>query len=713
MKIVVGNYIGNQNGSFLDGGGVSDVLVLDSSTIIFDKTSYKFNPNAPSPNLYTPAILWDSASEDVLIFTNLDIHTYFSRPYVIPYYKDLGIDRPIPVGYAPGNPDDPHSRQAGIIIGNRLKTIVEHPHNTSYWIFTAQNDNDYYSFTLNSTGIGSDCSYPQVHRLSDNSYLLASGQQSNDNPGKNAGDSNFANFGADTVVMNGSISSNTFYMWCPPQSRSYTSGWKYFIIVRNPGQLYQDLYVLKTQDFVSIKNWDESVSTNIPLSSSDLSSNYFAFSPGGGINGDSFQPTLAMDADENFYMCAYDEVLADYVLVYILQGQSTFTKIPLGLTDYVGNVDSVTAQGAVTEILPISSNDIRIFVRRNPGGGFAKMYQYRSTDLGVSWTLIGDIFPDINADIGRCRVPHNFCDIPTDKNFLIFASELVATGLEPSDVYIKRCAIGSIQSDSDTLFGVTGYTKSEFDALMIRAYYAEHSTKSGNNLTALLDQSPTGSNTSVPSGAPQYNNDDGEYYSFSGSNQFTIFAATADILALTQGTIWVVAKKDTSVNNTCYFLCASTVGTANKMIGFGMQQGGTLNNSIQTTNCHAGTGSGVFQSYGSDAVDTDWHIFCYQFSNETCGQLFIDGKKQPYNWISPSPSGDDIKFNRSGSFFNKLTSIGRISIGRLSQAVNTDFDFKGRCWFIQPGPCTLEQFRKGHKYLSDRYSITLDDSAIQ
>lgn len=692
--------------------GVSNNFVLSGSTIVFDKARFKFNPHAPSPNLYTPAILWDSATGDVLIFTNLDIHDYFSRGYVIPYFNNLGIDRPIPVGFAPGNPDDPHSRQAGVIVNNLLHIVVEHPHNTSYWLFRAQNAGDYYAMDLlaGSEWIGTDCSYPQIHKLADDSFLLISGQQSNDDPGKNDGDSNFDNFGSDTTMVDPGGSANTRYFWTPPQSRAYASGWKYLIVADNPGLLYQDVWLMKTQDGVNMYNWDESFNTSIMVSNTDLA-NYHIFNPGGGIGGNAFQPTLAMDADENFYMCVYSETLADYVLVTLYQGESVPTINALGQTDYVQDTASITGQGAVVEIIVISPTNVLLFIRRDPTA-FSKVYQYRTTNRGLTSTLIGDTLPDINANIGRWRVPHNVCDIPVNTNFLIFASEMVATGEEPADVYIRRAVFGTLQSDTDTLFGVTGYTKAEYDALMIRSYYAEHSTRSGSNLTALTDQSPTGSNTSVPAGAPQYNNDDGEYYSFSGSNQFTIFAATADILALTQGTIWVVAKKDTSVNNTCYFLTGSVIGTANKMIGFGIQQGGTLNNSIQTTNCHAGTGSGVFQSYGEDAVDDEWHIFCYQFSDQTCGQLFIDGKKQPYNWISPSPSGDDVKFNRSGTFFNKLTSINRIAIGRLSQAVNTDFDFKLRHISIMSTPMTFEQFRKTHKYLSDRYSIPLT-SVIQ
>lgn len=678
-------------------------LTISSTTITFTAATVKAQPQAASNNLYTPNLLHHV--QDTHLIFGLGITDYNGRPFILSYYQGLGLDRPVPINRYPLTTSDAHPRPSGIIVNDKLNVLQEHSHDTSFYIFRANTANDFYAFTKLTEEIGTSCSYPQIHTLEDGTYFVLGQVIDSSRPGGNYGDANFENWSADTQIADSGGGINTRYPTTPNQRIINQDDWRYFMINHRPSERWQQRYLFKTKDFVTFYNFDESFNTGIIIADADLS-NFLAFDPGGGLTGDGYQSPAAVD-NGNFFMCAYSHTLTDFVLIYRLVGEGSYTVRALGLSDYVYNVGSVTQLGAVAEIIIIHTTDIRIFVRRNPGGGNIKIYQYQSKNLGVSWTLIGDVLSDISGkDIGRFSAVSNFLDIDNNENFLFAASEYKSTALETADLYIKKAAFGAIQPDTLDPYNVTGYTFAEYNALMTRSYYSDDSliTRSGSNLTAMLDQSPSGLNTSVPSGAPQFNTSDGDFLSFSGSNQFTILTTFADVAALTQGTIMIVAKADTTTNNRKLFLVGSVIGTANKRFGVGCNKA-AFNNSVHAENCLASTGSGVFTTYGDDDVGSGWHIFCYHFSNGVCSQVFIDGKKQFSNWDKPAP--DSTGFNRSGSFFSAVTSISRISIGRYSSSVTEDFDFKLKHLSIMTTPMSFEQLRKSHRYLADRYGITL------
>lgn len=677
-------------------------LLVSPTTIVMTAAQVKAMPSAPSNNLYTPNTIYKDGN--VFLIFSLGVTNYGARAMILPYFEGIGLDRPVPVGIDIGFSDN-HPRPAGIFINDKLHIVQEHTHDTSLFNNASQFAGDVYTFQrLPTQEIGTSTSYPQIHTLEDGTYFILGQVIDSSRPGGNYGDANFENWSADTQIAETAGGINTWYPSTPSQKIINPSGWRYFMINRRPSERWQERYLFKTKDFVTFYNFDETFSTGIQIAIADLS-NFLAFEPGGGATGDGFQSATKMDENENFYMAAYSETLADYVFVFRLQGDAGYTVRALGLSDYVQNTGSILQLGAVAEIVVISVSDIRIFVRQNPGAGDIKIYQYKTTNLGVSWTALGDVFSDVSGvDLGRFTTVSNIADIPSNKNFFFVGADLTATAQDDSALYIKKCAFGAIQPEPEHLYtGVTGYTFAEYNALMIRSYYSDDAyiTRSGANVLTMVDQSPTNSPATVPVGSPQFNTDDGDYISFSGSAQFFVLTI-ADLQALTQGTVFVVAKADTTVNNRKLFLCGSVIGTANKRIGFGCNKA-AFNNSVHHENCLSSVGSGVFTTYGDDDVGSGWNIYCYQFSDTITSQIWLNGKKQFYNWNKPVGQS----FDRSGRFFNHITAMTRISIGRLSTNVSEDFDFKLKHLSIMTAPMTFDQLRKAHRYLADRYSITL------
>lgn len=707
----------------------NSILVIGSETITYNKDDYKFSPNAPSNDLYQQSIVYDSGNSYILGVLGLE--DWYDRPMLIPYYDNLGFDRPVPVNRGITNSDG-HARPGGYMIGDTLINVIEHPHNTSLWILRAQKANDVYSFTRKpfTNVIGSSQSYPQIHYLgneinSDSAYFVL-GQMNDSYPGGNWGDETFRVWTADREFAEGGGSADDRYVSTPNQSAQYASGWRYFIINFRPSERWKQRYLIKTKDFKCFYNWTESFSVCDTLSDAVLS-NFLVFSPGAGITDNAYQTVALVDTQENFYTVGYSNDSADFCLIYQMAGKSTINIKPLGISGYAyGAGLGITTDGfpqaqlgAVDAIIAKDSSDISIFVRRrNSPSDSIRFYQYRSFNQGNSWILVGDVFNDVDPNVNfyKMRGVSNIADIPFNKNFPLFASELVPTVEESANIYVKKAAFNQLQNETDSLYSLTPYTFSEYNALTIRSFYTDDAllSRSGANVTALIDQSPSGLNTSVPVSSPQFvsvGGTGGDYVTFNGAGQFMILTTFADVAALEQGTVVAVARKTTTTNARAMFLCGADIGVANKKIGFGINTS-SLNNSVFSVYNPSGISSANnFHTYGSDTVDTDWHIYVWQFSDGVCQQQWIDGVKQIYNW--QMTSGNVDLYNLSGAFFSQVANIDRISIGRLSTNVAEDFDFDLKHIAIFNTPVTFEQVRKLMPYLGNRFNIDIDDSQIR
>lgn len=262
----------------------NSILSIDNVSILYDSINFKLQPNLPGNDLYQPTIVYDSGN--VYITGSLGTAKYYARPMIIPYYKNLGFDSPVPVNLGITTSNG-HARQAGYMIGDTLMTVMEHPHNTSLYIFRAQSANDVYSFTRApfANVIGTSQSYPQIHYLqdeiNDDSTYFVLGQINDSYPGGNWGDNTFRNWSADTEFAEGGTTINERYISSPNQSLNYASGWRYFIISDRPSQNWQKRYLIKTKDFKCFYNFYESFNVCDTIFDTDLS-NYLVFDPGGG-----------------------------------------------------------------------------------------------------------------------------------------------------------------------------------------------------------------------------------------------------------------------------------------------------------------------------------------------------------------------------------------------------------------------------------------------
>lgn len=689
---------------WLGSGGVTPELVIDDTTITYASAVTRAGARVPGgPNLWEKQLFYHNGNTHLLFAQDWD--TFFSRTHIITNYEHWGLDKIHPIGRSPGS--DVHAQPSGIMVGNKLYVGQEIPHDTPIRLFRANNDNDVYSFEEPATTIGTFNAYAIFFHLQDGRYVQLGQGINSVEATINIGDSNFSNWGATTKFAE-RIAPNANYQSVPLNYEISADGWKYFCVnVREvgTGDEWYERCLLKTQDFDTFYNFTETFSKQLSvqgtISAAELVANFLYYDPGAS---DGLFPQCAIDASENFYATSFNGT--DYIFIHWLQGQSSPTEVTItGITDFVQGSGALEQTSAISAVVPFSSSDVRIFVRRDPGA-FAKIYQYKTADLGQTWTLIGDVFPDVNTDLGLFSLPINYLDIPDNKNFFVAAGQLKAASTDQSDIYIRKAAIGEIQAVT-TPYDV-GYTFSEYNALSgnIRSYFTEaaYVTKVGANVSALVDQSVSALNATGFNN-PQWLSDDGEYIHLNRtSSRYFSITSPADIAAMNQGTVIFVARKNTSSATFAFLLTGADASSVTNRIGFAIRQDGVNNNAMRFDNQGAGISGGEWIQYGDDDVGTGWNIYVWQVSNGFVSTMWMNGKKQNWNF---SGTGDGQQYNRNGFYFND-TTITNVEIGRwtrLSTSSYYDFSFKHCAIFNRP--LTLDEIRKSCKFLADRYSINL------
>ena len=703
MINIFGNFIGSSEGVI--GESLADQLVFDDEVITFASADIRIDTSGIGNQLLQNHCIYKNGHTYLL--GRMNWSNLQSRTFILPYFDGIGLDRPHMVHDGVGV--DSHARPSGIMVGNKIHLVQEHPHDTSLYIYKANNENDPYSFKKQVEEIGVSCSYAELFELQDGRFVTYGQGVSSAKSAINIGDSGFANWGADTVFAESVSVTN--YPATPLNYSHSVDGWRYFTINDRqsgvPPLGWRKKYLVKTKDFDTLYNFTETFSktfsVNGQITAAELNANFLYYNLG---TLDGLLPICALDSDENFYSVSYDGV-SEHVFIHWIQGQSAPTVVPItGITNMVFASGNLSQLPAVALIIPFSSSDIRIFVRRNPDT-YAKIYQYKTTDLGQTWTDLGDALPGINSNIGLFTTVQNFADIPENNNFIFAATDLLTNLEDASNLYVRKAALGALQSESTPY--VSPYTDGEINALsgLMRRYRAgsAYISRVGANVSALIDQSPVGANATGV-GSPQYNSDDGEYISFNGTSQAFSLDTPADLLALGEGTIIAVVKKDTAVVPRASVLVASNSLTTADRIAFGINNSVSFNSSIIHENLGSEIDTSIFTTYGDDATGTTWNILIWQLSDGVVSTQWINGKKQGWNRVVSS--GGTVN-TRTGYFFNKQSNLNVVDIGRIKRSTTDVFyDFKFKDLMIFNRPLSFIEINGITKKLADEHSITLN-----
>lgn len=700
-------------------GDQSTAISISASTITFLGNSETLGSHG-YPHTVTPRMVWHNgktyfayvhkAETDVADATDTG-----GRLTLITYDENYGLSRPVGILNRQSDYDTHHAPTWYIDNATgQLRIVMESHHNIDPLMIVKNRtigDDLIWQVTANTIGTNSGGSgyptYPNIYN--ENGVFTLISQVDNTDAGFNknitgdfegawSNDAKITTRDADepyhyvTGVFNGHKSvGNRVVFTVSARSNDVTPNWfrKYLIKaeVLAGGITYYD--------------FDESFSKTSRLTVSEQNTNFKYYNTAGSTS-QGYTPQPSLDDDGNFYDFSGNG-LGGYVFAYWLNGASSpVTKtitLPGSPTLLDGNDGGATGNGQNSPcvlILPYSTADVRIFVR-HVSGLYRKCIEYKTTDLGTTWTLVGDPFSDINDDIHSIVVPYNVFDIPTNRNFVIVGR--ADNNPTWSNLYFKKAARGTIQSETggNPYTAVTAYTASEYDALQVRSYYIETGkiTSTGTTCNSLIDQSPSALNVNS-SGSPVLNSSvTPAYVTLDGTNDYFSLPITG-LTALTEGTIIAVVRFPSGAAGNGSFLNASK---------------NTVTNHFRQWIWNADDVVRFNQSYGGNTVDvkgkttlsrSDFYIIAFVHQNGGCGVMkWVNGELQLDNYVS--------KHKFEGKFFADFSgTMTNLEVGRLVRTTTGFHNFELSHIAISSTPFNWTQLSKSFKYLSNKYGIALN-----
>lgn len=662
--------------------------------------------------LVTPTLLYDSGK----------CHLVYQNPTdgsknILTYDERYGVSRPIRF-MRDIDVTDSHHRPAVVSVNDTLYLPVETDHNHSpIGVIKARYPNDELVFQLSNITIGTGApasypTYPTFYQNKDGIHVNI-GQVDDIETAFNKNTSGYfggtSNWTANAqITTRAAIEDEHYPLAIYNKNPNVTNKLPFVVNGRNddlqPARWFRR-YLIKadiTSGGVTYYNWDESFSKTSQLTDTELATN-FKYYDVGTDTAQSHIPTPALDDEGNFYDVAFDGD-SSYELIVLEVGQSptspTIKPISLpGSPDLqtlweAGGTKENGQNGANVVLLPISKNDLRLFMRVLVGG-WNKIYQYQSMDQGDTWEEIGDTLPGVNSHIGSMLIPYNFGVIHNNRNFVIAFFE-VKQGTR-AGVWLRKAAFGTVQNDDGNPYDdVTAYSESEYDALMARSYYIEAGkvSLSGTTLTGVTDQSPAAVNITTIAGSPVVDNGTTPtYLQLDGTND-RLTIPTTGLTTASEGMIIGVAKMVDATNGN--FFTASNNTTTTDYLLFGKSASDVIRFSD----------SNVALISGQTDVTDDYHIFVFLFQNgdgigESDVLQFLDGALQQ----RVITSGNAVE----GGFFDTVgAGLTHLQIGALVRTTTAFYNFRFKHLAISTEPFSYEQLRKSLKYLGTKYGITLN-----
>lgn len=664
--------------------------------------------------LVSPTLLYDSGKTH-LVYQNpedcsMNIFTYDDR---------YGASRPIRYRrlYITGECDS-HHRPTIISENDTLYITTEVQHNEEpLVVFQARHPNDELVFEVTNpvTEIGSGPSpdypaYPTLYKNFDGIFVNFA--QVNDIDAAYNRNSvghylGTANWSSNIQMMTRAAAEDEIYQAAIMNKKKSADNYISFVPVgRNddlqPARWFRK-YLVKidvTPSGQTYSNWDGSFTKTSQLTATEALNNFAYYNLTDSAQG--YIPTPSMDDLGNFYDITGTGAAGGntYEFVYWPVGAASPTIKSISLP---GSPDLQTyweaggsvangQNGANVMTLAVSQTEVYAFFRILVGG-FNKIYQYVTHDLGDTWEEIGDTLPGVNSHIGSMLIPYNFGDIPNNHNFVIAFIEVKND--TRAGIWLRKAAFGTVQSDDGNPYDdVTAYTESEYDALMARSYYIETGKVSltGTTCNTIIDQSASAQDVTTVGSPVVDNGTTPTYLQFDGTNDRGPIPITG-LTTASEGMVIIVAKGVDATNTN--FVTSSNNTTTTDFLLFGK-------NAADRTKF---IDSNVADIQGQTDVTDDYHIFVYLFQNgDGVGQSdvlqFLDGALQQ----RVVNTGNAVE----GGFFDTMgAGLTHISIGALVRTTTAFSNCRIKHVAISTEPFSYEQLRKSIKYLGTKYGITL------
>lgn len=466
-------------------------------------------------------------------------------------------------------------------------------------------------------------------------------------------------------------------------------GWYYFTVEPHfsSGAFVRVSYLLKTQDFVTFSNYQEThsfVSTTISgITQSDLGINGYSVVTGSVEIG---LGAYCVDTDSNIFRVEFRQAGDTTLNTWRWNGSAWVSNTSVTTHNFVGSgwdgnrgcLKYAFVRGSRLYLIATISN-----------GTVGKPHLMYTEDLGLNWVDEGDMLPGISEVVGYYSImgPANINDVPDNKNFIFYASEGVLTGITAqfADMYIIKAAFGTIQSEVSRPAATPVTAINDISGAK---YIYETDNMSGTNF---VDKSSVGRVvTSV--GTPTLTSGEQIY---NGTNQANV--PTAAGFDDSEATIVIVGRPKDVLTGTVRYFHSWSLSSANDrfcmvgtQIGFGPRWAFTSNSEPS------------FVCYGVDNVHDDaFKIFVYKIDGKHI-RFYVNGKEanKVYDF-SGNMQSKGLWNSVLGDNANRIASLDRSSSDSYS-AVGIKADaYWGRI-------LTIVEQRSLEQFLATKYSITLE-----
>jgi hypothetical protein len=685
---------------------ISYALALCDSTISFK--SEETSGGAGYNHLLTPRMLWENgktyytyshkARKPMVETTDTG-----GRSCIIVYDERFGLGRP--VGFHNRVDDyDLHHGPIPFIDNGKLYVVIEKHHNVlPIGIFRPRTEGDHYIWQLSRTEIGEVPTYPNIYKRNgiytiinqtddlDASFSINS---SGDFEGAWTKERKLttrdAKAGESYHYVNGLLSVdkalNNRVIFCV---NGRTGG-------RKP--IYFNKYLIKADvqtSGIRYYNFTESYSSPSRLTIQEQHA-YFKYYTTGSPTKQGYIPVPALDTNGNFYDITGNGN-GGYDFIYWLTTENKpvvkSVKLPGNPTLLASEAIGENPQnGACVLILARSTEEVFAFFRVK-SGNYAKIFRYRTNDLGDTWSSEGDLFSDVENNIHGIVVPYNILDIPPNRNFVILANSKSSGAW--SSFYFKKAAWGEIQPEHtmNVYDDIAAFTEQEYNSMMVRSYYIEDGKikKNGSICKTVIDQSPSRVNANTI-GEPLLEHSASPSYLTFDKKDDAMTVPVTGLTSLNEGTVIAVIRVPPSVPEDNYFLTAS-----NPQLKKGFLMFGWSGNDVAKFN-----DSNLSVIEGKTALTPGFHIIAFVCQNGGSDMMmWVDGELQLRNPLAIH------KFE--GRFFSGLKGMTDLEVGRMSRSKVGWYGFDLKHLSISGTPFDFERMSRSFKYLGEKYEIELND----
>lgn len=681
------------------GGGERLPLVFDDETIVFSADQATALPN--QSHLWLPQLIW----------ANGKTHYVYQRPetgrlFILSQDASYGVGLPIGFSNQLGPSFNNHHMPTIIGDGDKLYITVESRHNVQTGkILKPRANGDDLIWELAETEVPGAPTYMSPMRQKENGAFVIINQFNDTLAGiqvNRSGD--FLGEWSSVAQITTRLSDEDEHYTITAFNGNIRDGRMTIVVSGRNDDVGPPVHfnryriqVAISDDEIRFYNGDESFSKAGVITTDELS-NFQYYTTGSDVN-QGHVPVPALDQTGNFYDVAGDG-LGGYVFIYQMIGQSVVIK-PVVLPDAPSIVTGSTLLGSgqiggCVLLMPISASEVYAFFTIDTGD-WVKVFRYKTTDLGDTWTNEGDVFADVNQHVASVMVPWNYFEIPNNKNSMIVGiGENTGSNPDPkiTRLFIKKIAFGEIQPEVSIYDNILPFSEAEYHALMTRSYIVKTGAidNEGTACSALLDQSPNGVDSNAV-GAPTLDDADNPTYVTLDGTDDAFPLDVEGLSGLTEGTVILVVR---GVGSQPY-LTISNSGNQTNFIHLRKSSGQFIEVLIDSPNTLVIRGTTVID-------DESFHILAWTFQNgqNTSVLQWVDGELQQRNVVVGSNTIE-------GRFFDYVSGATNIEIGRLVRSNGTSWgNIDIAAIAISSTPLTLEQHLRSFKFLSNVFNIPLN-----